>query len=294
MLVACIPALNEEKTIARVVIRASKHVDKVVVVDDGSADDTALIAERLGATVIRHERNLGYGAAIRSGFAAARDLKADVLVTLDADGQHDPDQIPRLTEPIKQGLTEVVVGSRFLSTSEEINAPRYRKAGIRILTGFTEAASHAQISDAQSGFRAFSRKAIEEIAPTEQGMGVSVEILMKAAERHLRVVEVPVTVRYGDLKTSTHGPLYHGLDVLASIIKFTSIRHPLQFYGGLAAAALAVSIAFGIWTLDIYAKEGRIVTNLALISIAAVLFGTLAFFTGVILFTLISVVRERT
>jgi hypothetical protein len=293
-IVACIPAFNEEATIAKVIARARKHVDKVVVVDDGSKDDTGLIAEGLGAVVVKHERNLGYGAAIRFCFSAARDLKADVLVTLDADGQHDPDQIPRLVEPVKAGLADIVVGSRFLKESEKTHAPRYRQAGIRVLTRFTEAASHTQFTDAQSGFRAYSRKALEQIMPTEQGMGVSVEILMKAAVRQLKVAEVPVTVRYGDLKTSTHDPLYHGLDVLASIIKFTSIRRPLQFYGGLAAVALAVSVAFGAWTLDLYAKEGRIVTNLALISIAAGLFGTLAFFTAVILFTLISVVRERT
>jgi hypothetical protein len=186
-----------------------------------------------------------------------------------------------------------VIGSRFLSSSDSTETPNYRKAGIRILTRFTEAASRAQFSDAQSGFRAYGQKAIEQIVPTEQGMGVSVEILMKATEQRLRVQEVPVSVRYGDVKTSTHRPLYHGLDVVASIIKFTSIRRPLQFYGGLAVAALMICIAFGIWTLDIYAKEGRIVTNIALVSIAAGLFSTLAFFTAVILFTLISVVRER-
>jgi glycosyltransferase involved in cell wall biosynthesis len=199
-----------------------------------------------------------------------------VLITLDADGQHDPDQIPRLTEPIKDGSADLVIGSRFLKTSDRTEAPRYRKAGIRFLTRFTETASHTQITDAQSGFRAYSRKAIEEMVPTEQGMGVSVEMLMKAAELQLRVVEVPVSMRYRDLKTSTQSPLHHGIDVFASIIKFASIRRPLQFYGGLALVALAISVAFGVSTLDIYASEGRIVTNLALISIAAGLFGTLA------------------
>jgi glycosyltransferase involved in cell wall biosynthesis len=292
-ILVCIPAFNEEGTIAKVIIRAQRHADKVVVVDDGSKDDTTLIAEGLGAVVVRHERNLGYGAAIRSCFRAARDAQADVLVTLDADGQHDPDQIPRLVQPIENGSADVVVGSRFLSASDRAQAPRYRLAGIRILTRFTRAASRAQFTDAQSGFRAYGKKAIDQIVPTEQGMGVSVEIVMKATERQLRIAEVPATVRYSDLKTSTHGPLYHGLDVVASIIKFTSIRHPLQFYGGLAIAALVVCIAFGVWTLDIYAKEGRIVTNIALISIASGLFSTLAFFTAAIIFTLTSVMRER-
>lgn len=290
---AAIPAYNEEKTIAKVLLRARRLVDSVIVVDDGSTDDTAMIAEGLGARVIKHERNLGYGAAIRSCFGAARDSKADVLVTIDADGQHDPEQIARLIDPIKDGSADLVLGSRFMRDAGDRQPPRYRRAGIRLLTRFTEVASGTQFSDAQSGFRAYSRKAFERIAPTEQGMGVSVEILMKAAEHGLRIVEVPVSIKYGDMKTSTHNPLYHALDVAASLIKFTSIRHPLQFYGGFAALAFAVSLAFGVWALDIYAKEGRLVTNVALISIASGLVGVLALFTAIILFVIMSVIREK-
>jgi glycosyltransferase involved in cell wall biosynthesis len=293
-IVACIPAFDEEATIAKVIVKARKHADKIIVVDDGSKDDTALIAEGLGAVVVKHERNLGYGAAIRSCFSAARDLKADVLVTLDADWQHDPDQIPRLVEPVRAALADIVVGSRFLKESDKTRAPRYRQAGIRVLTRFTEAASHTQFTDAQSGFRAYSRKALEQIMPTEQGMGVSVEILMKAVEHKLRILEVPASVGYGGPGTSTHNPFYHGLDVLASVIKFTSIRHPLLFYGGLSAVALAVSLAFGVWAIELYSKTGVLVTNITLISIAFGLVGLLAFFTAVILFTLISVMREKT
>jgi len=292
-IVACIPAFDEEDTIAKVIARAQKHVDKMVIVDDGSNDDTALIAEGLGAVVVKHERNLGYGAAIRSCFSAARDLKADVLVTLDADGQHDPDQISRLVEPVKAGLADIVVGSRFLKESEKTHAPRYRQAGIRVLTRFTEAASRTQFTDAQSGFRAYSRKALEQIMPAEQGMGVSVEILMKAVEHNLRILEVPASVGYGGPGTSTYNPFYHGLDVLASVVKFTSIRHPLLFYGGLSAVALAISLAFGLWAIEIYSKTGVLVTNITLISIAFGLVGLLALFAAVILFTLISVIREK-
>jgi glycosyltransferase involved in cell wall biosynthesis len=293
-IVGCIPALNEQDTIARVIIRAKKHVDRVVVVDDGSTDDTAVIAEELGALVIRHGKNLGYGVAIRSCFAAARDLGADVLVTLDADGQHDPDQIPVLVEPIKSGSADLVVGSRFLSAASGRQPPRYRKAGIRLLTRATELVSDVALSDAQSGFRAYGRRGIDLIDPTEQGMGASLEILMRASEHDLRIVEVPISVRYEGLKTSTHNPVYHAIDVAMSALKFTSIRHPLMFYGGFAAAALALSAVFGLWALDLYAKEGRLVTNITLLSIGLGLVGMLALFTGIVLFTLISVVREKT
>ena len=216
--VAGIPAYNEEATIAKVIIRARKHVDRVVVIDDGSTDDTALIAEALGALVVRHEQKRGYGAAIRSCFKVARDLKANVLVTLDADGQHDPDQMPRLVEPVNDGSADLVLGSRFLKTSDARQAPRYRKAGIRLLTRLTKGASRAQFSDAQSGFRAYSQRVFEQILPTEEGMGVSVEILMKATEHSFRILEVPVTVRYRGLKTSTQNPFYHALEVAAYVV----------------------------------------------------------------------------
>jgi glycosyltransferase involved in cell wall biosynthesis len=291
--VACIPALDEEKTIAKVIVRAKRHVDRVVVIDDGSTDDTALIAEGLGAKVIKHERNLGYGSALRSCFEAGMDLGADVIVTLDGDGQHDPDQIPKVVEPIRRQLADLVVGSRFLGENNRAEAPAHRRLGIKVLTGLTGAASKVPISDAQSGFRAYGRNAIEKIVPAEQGMGASVEILMKASQSQLRILEVPITVRYGDLKTSTHNPMYHGMDVLASIVKLVSIRHPLLFYGGIGLVALAVSVVFGIWTLDLFAKEGRVVTNIALVAIGAGLLGTLSFFTGVILFTLVNVIREK-
>lgn len=291
-IVACIPALDEEKTIAKVIIRAKRHVDCVVIVDDGSSDDTALIAEALGAKVIRHERNLGYGAALRSCLEAGRDLGADVIVTLDADGQHDPDQIPKVAEPVKRELADLVVGSRFLGKNNPAEAPAHRRFGIKVLTELTGAASKVPISDAQSGFRAYSRNAIEKILPAEQGMGASVEILIKASQSQLRIAEVPITVRYDDLATSTQNPVYQGMDVLASIIKLVSIRHPLQFYGGIGLVALAVSLAFGIWTLDLFAREGRVVTNIALVAIGAGLLATLSLFTAVILFTLINVVRE--
>jgi glycosyltransferase involved in cell wall biosynthesis len=291
--VACIPALDEEKMIAKVIVRAKRHVDRVVVVDDGSTDDTALIAEGLGAKVIRHERNLGYGAALRLCLETARDLGADVIVTLDADGQHDPDQIPKVAEPIKRELADLVVGSRFLEENNRGEAPAHRRLGIKVLTELTGAASQIPLSDAQSGFRAYSRNAVGKILPTEQGMGASVEILIKASQCKLRILEVPINVRYEDLTTSTHNPIYHGIDVLASVIKFVSIRHPLQFYGGIGLVMLALSVAFGVWTLDLFAREGRIVTNLALISIGTGLLGTLSIFTAVILFTTISVIREK-
>jgi len=289
-----IPAYNEETTIAKVIVRAKRYAERVVVVDDGSTDDTHKIAEALGAIVIGHKRNRGYGTAIGACFTAARNRGADILVTLDGDGQHDPDEIPGLVQRIVQGKADIVIGSRFLRPTDQDRTPKLRRVGISFLTGLTEVASRRSFSDAQSGFRAYSRRAIEQITPAEQGMGVGSEILMKAAEKGLKILEVPALVTYRGSETSTHNPVYHGLDVVASVIKFTSIRHPLVFYGGLGMISLSVAVGFGLWTLNIYTKEGRIVTNLLLISLGSALIGVLALFTAGILFTLISVLRGTT
>jgi len=289
LIVAAIPAFNEEQTIAKIVARASNHVQRILVVDDGSEDDTSLIAEKLGATVIRHPRNMGKGAALRTCLDWARRERADVLVTLDADGQHDPDEIPNLVSPILSKEADVVIGNRRLSDE----MPTLRRFGARILDRATGVKSKGIVVDAQSGYRAYSRTALEKVTAAESGMGVDSEILMRARDAGLRIIETPIAVKYKDLETSTHNPVYHGLDVFFSVVKFISIRHPLLFYGGFSAIMFVVAVAFGMQTLDYYARWGRVITNLALISVSAGIMAFLSFFTGVILFTLITVMRER-
>jgi glycosyltransferase involved in cell wall biosynthesis len=289
-IVVGIPALNEEQFIAKVIVRSLQHADKVVVVDDGSDDDTALIAGSLGAVVIRHERNLGYGAALRDCFEWARQFGADILITLDADGQHDPSEIPILMGELRSTQADVVIGSRRNRPSD---MPRYRWLGKHMLDLATHVRVRERLLDTQSGFRAYSRKAIEALVPVEYGMGADSVLLMQAKRAGMRIVDVPVIHRYTGLETSSHNPVKHWLDVLLSILKFISISHPLTFYGGCGIASLLVSLMFGIMTLDYYRQWGRVVTNLALVSVAAGVLGFLFLFTGIILFTLITVVRER-
>ena len=290
-IIACIPAFKEEASIAKVIVKALRHVDKVIVCDDGSPDMTAEIAERLGAEVIRHERNMGYGAALASLFKRAREMDADVMVTLDGDGQHDPDDIPRLVEPILNGEADMVIGSRFLSEAlREI--PKNRRKGIEFITRLTKRSSYRDMTDAQSGFRAYSRKAIQLITPTEYGMGASTEILLKAKEKGLKIKEIPIKINYAVEKPSTHNPIYHGLDVVLSTIKHLSIRHPLLFYGVPGLIALLVAMAFWIWTFQIFAATRQVVTNIALAAIGATLFGLMLLTTAVILWVLVSLIRE--
>lgn len=291
-IVVGIPAYDEEGTIPKVIVRAQRHVDRVIVCDDGSTDETAEIAKRLGADVLRHERNLGYGSAIRSLFREAKRLRADVFVTMDADGQHDPEDISKLTRPILEGKADIVVGSRFLSSKGRRAMPRYRRFGIEGLTELTKRVSGVNVTDAQSGFRAYGKRAFESIVPSEQGMGASTEILIKAAEKGLVLTEEPITVAYEGAEP-THNPIYHLLDVSASTIKFVSIRHPLIFYGVPGLIALLLGIAFGAWAVHLYTVQGEFAPGVTLLSLAATLTGLLMIFTSIILFTLITVLKER-
>jgi len=294
LIVAAVPAYNEEKTIARVVLQAQKFVDRVVVCDDGSTDLTAEIASRLGADVVRHGRNLGYGAAVQSLFRRAQELGADVMVTLDGDGQHDPGEIPVLVEPVLEGKADVVIGSRLLSGAEKRNnVPSYRRVGIKLITRLTGAASNYGLSDAQSGFRAYGRKALEGLSLYENGMGVSVEVLMEAKRQGLNVVEIPTGCNYHGLeRTSTQGPLRHGAGVIMSIIRLVVEERPLVFLGVPGVFSLFVGVLFGVWMLQIYTVEHQIVTNVALASLAFVLIGLFAVFTAITLYAITRLVQK--
>jgi len=289
--VACIPAKDEEGTIARVVLKAMRYVDKVLVCDDGSTDLTGEIAARLGAEVIRHERNMGYGAAIEALFERAIGLGADVVVTLDADGQHEPDDIPQIVEPMLHDEADIIVGSRFLDSKGD-RIPRYRKYGIKAITGLSGKFSHVELADAQSGFRAYSRRALPLVKPSEMGMGASTEIILKAHEAELRVKEVAVKARYGK-NSSSLNPVYHGIDVVLSIMKQSSIRHPLIFYGAPGLLSLAIAAFFWFWTFDTFVRTRAIITNVALIAVAMTMVGLMFMTTAIILWVMVSVVRER-
>ena len=291
-MVACIPAFNEERSIGSVIVRTLKHVDHVIVCDDGSTDLTGDIAGIMGVTVVRHESNIGYGAAIASLFEEARRIGSDVLVTLDADGQHNPDEISSLVEPILAGEADVVIGSRFLREGDSNLIPGYRKIGLRMITGLASGGSNGTITDSQSGFRAYSRKALDKLSLTETGMGVSTEILLKVADTGLRVAEAPVRVTY-DKNSSTHNPLFQGLDVILSTVKHMSMRRPMLFYG--IPGFLSLCIAAVLWTMTLsrFTSTRTISTNVTLVAFGATIVGLMLMTTAIILWTLISVIREK-
>ena len=285
-----IPAFNEEKNIGKVIVTLKKITNDIIVCDDGSNDLTKEIAEGLGAKVISHSKNMGYGEAIKSIFNEAKKKEADILVTFDADGQHRPEDIMSLTKPIIDQQAEVVIGSRFLKN--ETNMPKYRKIGVKVLTKVTNMSIKENLTDSQSGLRAYQKKVLQNISLTDSGMGISTEILIKSHQEEFRIVEVPIQILYGK-NTSTHNPVSHGTSVLLSTIKYTSIQHPLKFYGIPAVIFLLVGMSFMIWTFQIYAEETRVVTNIVLVGIGTLLLGAVLMISAILLYSLVSVVQDK-
>ena len=285
-----IPAFNEEKNIGKVIVTLKKITNDIIVCDDGSNDLTKEIAEGLGVKVISHTKNMGYGEAIKSIFNEAKKKEADILVTFDADGQHRPEDIMSLTKPIRDKKAEVVIGSRFLKN--ETNMPKYRKIGVKVLTKVTNMSIKENLTDSQSGLRAYQKKVLQNISLTDSGMGISTEILIKSHQKEFRIVEVPIQILYGK-NTSTHNPVSHGTSVLLSTIKYTSIQHPLNFYGIPAIIFLLVGMSFMIWTFQIYAEETRVVTNIVLVGIGTLLLGAVLMISAILLYSLVSVVQDK-
>lgn len=285
-----IPAYNEEKNIAAVIAKLGKITDKILVCNDGSSDLTGSIAEKMGAIVITHPKNLGYGAAIRTIFTKFIELDADILVTFDADGQHRVEDINQVTSPIINNEAEIVIGSRFLGNNDE-GVPTYRKIGIKTITNLTNVTSETKFTDSQSGFRAYHKRVISEIIPSEHGMGVSTEILIKANKRGFKIKEVPIKILYGG-DTSTHHPVTHGISVILSTMKFISIEHPLKFYGIPGMFFLAIGLIFIVWAVQVFSVTGVIFTNAVLVGVASTILGTMLMMTSIMLYSLVNVVRE--
>jgi glycosyltransferase involved in cell wall biosynthesis len=217
VIVAFIPAFNEETSVRNVILKASEYVDKVFVVDDGSCDKTAVISKGAGANVITHRKNSGYGAALRTCFETARKTGADIAVTLDADGQHNAEEIPLLLAPILGSKAHIVIGSRLMIAEQKI--PLFRRAGMRILD-FAMRIIGVKVLDCQSGFRAYSKEAISLINPVENGMCAGCEVLIEAWQNGLKIIEVPVGCFYTEHDSYRH-QISHGLSVLVFLLKNT-------------------------------------------------------------------------
>ena len=285
-----IPAYNEEKNIASILLRLKNISEYIIVCDDGSSDLTSEIAEKLGAIVVKHKKNLGYGAAIKTIFLKAQEINADALVTFDADGQHRIEDIDKILVPIKNNKADIVIGSRFLNDEQKIS--KYRKIGIKTITELTNITSGTKITDSQSGFRGYNRKTLENIKLTESGMGISTEILIKAKKSNFKIIEVPIIISY-EGETSTHNSIIHGSSVIISTLKYVAMERPLTFYGIPGLVFLIIGVSFGLWAIQIFTIEGVLITNIALIGMGGVILGTVMMITATILYSIISIARER-
>jgi glycosyltransferase involved in cell wall biosynthesis len=276
------PAYNEEKYIGGIVLLAKQYADEVIVVDDGSHDRTARIAELAGASVVRHEKNQGYGSTIQSIFTEAKKRNPDVLVILDADSQHNPDEIPSLVSEINKG-SDVAIGSRVMQDNV---IPLYRRIGQKFLSRLTSIASRQRISDTESGFRAYSKKAIRELELKENGMAISSEIVSDATKKDLVIAEVPISVTYTK-DSSTLNPLQHGLSLLNRIIVMISERRPLLVFGAVGTICIIFGIVVGIIVIMTFQAHQILQVGSALVSMLLITIGVLSISTGLILGVLV-------
>lgn len=233
-----IPVYNEGSTVMAVVEQARRYVNEVLVVDDGSSDETSKLADQAGALVVSHEGNRGKGAALATALAWARG-RPDVqhLVLLDGDGQHDPDDIPRMLGELKDRQLDILIGSRFLGHN---NAPLYRLFGLHMLSAAAALGSGIRITDSQSGYRVLSRRAIETLDLREKAFAVEAEMQFDAPAKGLHVGETPIAIRYAG--PARRSPVVHGLSVLLQTIKMTALRRPARLALLAATPLLAIRI----------------------------------------------------
>jgi glycosyltransferase involved in cell wall biosynthesis len=277
--VAIIPAYNEERAIGSVVLKTVPVVDEVIVVDDGSRDGTADLAVRAGATVVRHDVNKGKGVALRTGFRHARERHPDAVVTIDADGQHMPSEIPAVAQPVLEGRADIVVGSRYLQPTSDV--PLARIWGHRFFNFVTNRSSGVPVTDSQSGFRAFSTRAIENFTFTSNSFSVESEMQFVARERGLRLVEVPIVIRYDD--PPKRNVFVHGLVVLNGIMRLIGQHHPLLFFSLPGLLILLMGLGLGMYVVEQYTTYQELAIGYGLITVMLLTIGHVSFFAGVIL-----------
>ena len=276
------PAYNEAKYIGSIVLQARQYAAEVIVVDDGSIDGTAKVAELAGATVIRHAENRGYGSTIQSILAEAKKQNTDILVILDADSQHNPEEIPSLIKGISDG-SDIIIGSREMQRNVIAG---YRRLGQRVLSRLTHIASRKKLSDTESGFRAYSRKAINTLELKEEGMAISSEIVTEAIAKGLTITEIPISVTY-TRDGSTLNPLVHGFGVLNRIMVMISERRPLLVFGTIGGICIISGIFVGVLVVQTLQAQQILQVGSALISMLLITIGVLSVSTGLILNVLV-------
>lgn len=280
--VAIIPVYNEERFIASVVLTARRYVDHVVVVDDGSSDRSAELAEEAGAVVVRQPQNAGKAAALNAGFRVARGLQPEVVICLDGDAQHDPAEIPKLIGPILAGQSDMVIGSRFLGFKSAI--PRWRQLGQHTLTTVTNTLSGVHVTDSQSGYRAFSPAAVQTLRFKTTGLSLESEMQFLLGGTELRVTEVPISVKY--LDGNKRNPVIHGLQVLDAMLSLVARRKPLLFISLPGLVVSGLGLLLGIYVTLRMEQSGTLLVGSSMLTVLLIIGGLLLALSGVMLHSL--------
>ena len=288
-IIAVIPAYNEELTIGTIVLATRQYVDHVIVVDDGSTDKTAHVATLAGAEVLRHPLNLGKAQALMKGFARARHYGPLAVVMLDADGQHNPAEIPELARPVLAGKADMVIGSRFLNGTNRI--PKYRVLGQKTLDLATKVGSGISCTDSQSGFRVLGRRALANLDFYSEGYNIESDMLAHFAGRGLTISEVPIGITYDVTNGHKKHPLAHGLDVLSHIIGIVGYRRPLITFGVPGAIMTLIGAGMSVYTVTELYTGGAFHSIMFVGGITLLILGLLLVTTSLILNSLVQVVK---
>lgn len=286
---AIIPAYNEELTIGTIVLKSKGYVNDVYVVDDGSSDGTARVAEQAGAKVLHMTSNLGKAKAVLTAFSQIQTADYDAVVILDGDGQNDPDDIPLLIGPVLDGSADLVIGSRFIENGGK--TPRHRRAGQTVLNKATEFGSKAHVTDSQSGYRALSRQATKLMDFDSDGYKLESDMINHLAERGMRIREVPISANYKGLTRHKTHPVSHGVGVLDGVIGFVGYRRPLLFFGLPGFAMFVAGMIIGFLAVEQVYIWGWLFQSMlaALLVIIGVILGV----AGLTLNSMVSLMRSN-
>ena len=286
------PLYNEEETVGSMVHLAKKYTEIVVCLDDGSSDNSGRIAKKCGAEVHSHRVNRGYGGALKTLFAIAKQKDVDVLVVMDSDGQHNPNDIPKMVEPIFSGDADMVIGSRFISREGETEMPSYRKLGIKVITTASNLSSNLNITDTQSGFRAFSREALKKLRFESEGMELSIEMLDDADEKNIIVKEVPTKMRYDVPKGSNFTAISHGFTVFSYALISLSQKKPILVLGIPGVGLLATGTALGLRAINGVSDYTNVTVGPGLTAAWVGVIGISLIFAGVMLQSARSILKR--
>jgi glycosyltransferase involved in cell wall biosynthesis len=288
-IVAVIPAYNEELTIGSVVVLTARTASKILVVDDGSVDRTSEIASRAGAEVIRLDKNQGKAKALMTGLKTARALNPAVVVLLDADGQNNPSEIAEVIRPVLEKKADLVIGSRFINRVSGV--PKYRRIGQKTLDYTHNLGSAFKTTDSQSGFRALSPAALQNLDFSSEDYNIESDMIHYFSEKGLTLVEVPVTVRYDVPHMHKSHPLSHGWSLIANLVGFIGYRKPLLSFGVSGLIFTTLGTLLGFWAFQIYDTTHKFPIAHSMMSMLLIILGLLMISSGLILNTLILIVR---